>query len=493
MWIKKILVPPSSTGLPSEFSLSRGVNIIRGDNGIGKTTILECASLLGHVGVMNLTDEIDALSIELCVCFHESDIKFLNSISQYSCSDGTKSSQSGMNALLGLLTSQNISTDFEGINHKSSYSLKFKLKGIDLNEVKDALSCDAKIRDSICVYCSDGKVINAIKALNLWSRPVCEGTEDHVGPWKMTPRTIEKRNEESFLDGCGSTFYINTDMYEFGSGLDVRESPKELKDHLATVMIRRLQLLTPGISTITQDELYLDTAISVDSSWQIDNFEKIVSGWKSIFESKSDINDGDLKHPLEYCIATRLVDSDSRVDKFKTKFRWAIGIAGRPSAQFVSSGENQAIFILAMLCNYAAKGSCVIIDEPELHLSFTAGSRLVNYIIDKYGSDENQCQFIMVTHLPHLYRDRILDLKSKQPAMLLPPRNVHFIYLKRMSAEVVVLDGMAAADAAAESSHEDVVTLSYGLQLEDNIPMFEWSYLLSLPPLSWISGPIVKD
>jgi AAA domain, putative AbiEii toxin, Type IV TA system len=484
MWIKKIKVPPSKTSVPSEYLFKNGVNIVRGDNGIGKTTILECASLLGHVAVMDIASEIDSLAIEVTFCFHQRDVDFLNFVTQ-AIAVPVDAPQS-VSELARILDASGISMAFDEIDAKREYVLRFRLNGIELNDLKDSLSCDSKIRNALQVHGDPVGIVSAVKVLNFWSRPTCEGTEDHVGPWKMTPRTIAKLTHDQIPHECGSTFYINTDMYEFGSGLDVRESPKELKDHLTTVMIRRLQLVIPPKLSSPLSGSYLDELIPVSSGWSIDRFDKIVEGWTRIFESKYDIEINELRHPLKSCIATRLEHTSKDRDKFKTKFEWVIGIGDRSSGQFVSSGENQAIFILAMLANYAQNSSCIIIDEPELHLSFTAGSRLLEYIIDCYGNDDSACQLIMVTHLPHLYRSRIeeLDPPSKRDGRA--QKTLNFMYLKRKSSGVVPLYGKDAADAAAEGSHEDVVTLSYGLQLDDEIPLFEWSYLFSLPPLSWL-------
>ena len=155
------------------------------------------------------------------------------------------------------------------------------------------------------------------------------------------------------------------------------------------------------------------------------------------------------------------------------RFEWNFRIGSRERKEFVSSGENQALFVLAMLCNMATAGSCVLIDEPELHLTFFAGTRLMDRIRSLSEREGRRFQVIVVTHLPHLYRGSVAppcaDPKDWQA------ENVNFVYLNRKDGGgVEPLYGLLGVAAAARSSHDDAAAAGRGVEVGKEVSIWFW-------------------
>lgn len=487
MWIESI-TPNTSDWAGKIILLDSGINIIRGDNGIGKTTILEYASLLGHVVLMKApADPSSESSVTLKVHFDERDKQFLKYVAE-----NADFSIELRNYARSVDVDEGLFADVDAEKVATDFDLKFVFEGADINDIKDILASDKKIRRHIKVYCALPDAVKLIKIINLWSRPIeIDATNSRARRWAITPRT-RSAIESKEIECPGSTFYLNTDMYEFGAGLDVRESPKDLQKHLVDVMIRRLQIVHP--SSIPTNRICLAECFTTDTKKKVENSEFIKSAWDEIFACRTNLDASGLVFDNDELLKSGHSFGYWQLEYKNGRFSWDINIAGQTRKGIVSSGENQALFILSMLANFGQSGSCIIIDEPELHLSFSVGSKLVSFIIDNFGINAIRSQVIMVTHLPHLYRDRVIDDELEELSDSFK-RDVNFIYIRVVGADKEVKRGIAAVSAASKSSHDDVRALANGLRVDGkvHIPIVSnvelllryVSGVLALPHLGW--------
>ena len=493
MWISGIEAQCTIFRCQEEIQFMPGINIVRGENGVGKTTVLEFASLIGHVTLMQRAETHDDDGVNVRIVLDNTDRTFLKYVKE---NEGAIFEESGRSqeftAFAQALVRAKIDRKAFATIDQDIHELSLRFQFIDAqsNHLKDVLSRDQKIAEFIRVH-GDNTHILAIKLLNCWTRPFCtSGAAKPPGPWTITPRTIRAysglvdaceangNQQKSAVPACGAAFYINTDMYEFGAGLDVRESPKELKEHLSTTLINRLQLLRPTGNGVAAGVDYCQQ-FAPNVARNLHGFDELSRLWGEVFEHH---------HPLRSFQATKPDAAQS------DKFNWTIEIGTQRAGQFVSSGENQALFILSLLCNVASAGSCVMIDEPELHLTFSAGTRLLNTIFKESRDHERSYQVIIVTHLPHLHRDRVAEVPEN--ASDWPTEKINFIYLdSKTAAGVRPFYGSKGVDAAASSSQDDVVMIARGLALDKEISIFFglralWTWLGAIP--SRVRGRLMR-
>jgi predicted ATPase len=474
------------------FSLdfSEGVTVIRGSNGLGKTLILEALSLLGHVPVLQFTllKKTQPL-IQLSVEFNECDYLFLDSLFQSTDSD--QLSDDGrrwqvqcqaiaqykpfweISALQGAARAANRYRGSGGKPHskrmksdsKRSHADSHLFKvGFDLlpNEdlenrdresygfLKECLSNEhnekttdkdplTSLQKNWTVLCSCEDEYLLLGLLQSVNRPaLIAGSEPES--WHRTVRTTMLDEE---ADGSSQTerakpgivAYINTDMYEWGTGLDLRESPKHLRDDLTRVVVRRLQL------TNLQES-------SPKRKYGLRNFEEIGNYWEEIF-----------KHQGTPKITSVTFSPDNKAEP------WIVKIAHRQS-DFSSSGENQVFFLLAMTAGLQPQGSCLLLDEPELHLSFTASKRLFEYFLEL--AKRLDCQIVIVTHS--------LFHANQQPSA-----DINFVYLERTTIEgvsqTVPLEGKKAFAKFAKMAHSDIKDTLLPMMLPRSSVELRWGHV----------------
>lgn len=162
--------------------------------------------------------------------------------------------------------------------------------------------------------------------------------------------------------------YINTDAYDYGVALDIRESPKDLAKDLSQVVER----------------------LSISDGCQIFGLDAIQQAWSYLVTGERDLLRLSIKRPHPEA------DWDVRV------YRKGQVASDQASISYLSSGENQLLFLCLILFGMRPSGCILLLDEPELHLSPAAIVRLREVLIESCRKPRNQV--IVATHSSFLVR-----------------------------------------------------------------------------------------
>jgi hypothetical protein len=461
--------------------LAPHVTLIRGDNGSGKTVVAEVVSLVGHLSILSekpVSERQGTPFATVQLRLSDSDIAFLAWLKTF------KASPSAGSVTLGE-RQWNLSRDAERQFRSafSDFEVDFEIptanEAIFLEfwrkvpsradrerdqsqrsshfDIKRLLASDHLLAEHVAFRASSHNhrsLAGAIQHLIAWSRPRLTGKKSESGPWTLSPRFIlsqmsrvkgEPLNPDlaDHLEGVyppGPIGYINTDMYDFGAGLDIRESPKELREHMTRTLVDRLQVVD-NIRDASRPAPSNRIKNSGDE-FPIMRLPQVQAGWEHLFGDNHELKtqkaysrNGD----LHWCEEEYL-------------------------QEFVSSGENQAFFLLCYLENLHWNGSILVLDEPEIHLSIRAASRLISKIIEY--AHKRQTQIIIVTHLPHLYYSAAVGNYEYD-----------LIYLKRIGGaakQVNVLEGSEAFKAASMDSHIEAHNVVEDLRSDDSPDILFW-------------------
>lgn len=386
------------------------VNLIFGDNGLGKTTILEAISLLGHLtlfaplslnidsSIQDVTENINHIqdlarkSAGKSYAFHPdklvSDEKYRDELIKY-CKNilsivkfhlswpekddltGTAKANTRDEIEFCVLI---IINPESSLNEKSITSL-LGSEGVSDSNLGKHFFLIAEGDEN------QKKLERLITELAKFRRAISEKHEDPVTQQDVNDSVVDpnKLPEPSLI-----VSYINTDLNDFGRGADLRESPKNIHEHFGSVMIRRLKL---PLVQITQNESYV---VPIEKAMYL--HRKTILSFQNII--------GDLI-------------PDIKINKIELrKIRTAAGIsyktfvtaeaAGSPNGSnavdidYFSAGENECIFVFLMLTLMPFRGGIILLDEPELHVHSHMRDRLHEYIYEI--ANDLEAQVIVSTH-----------------------------------------------------------------------------------------------
>lgn len=456
----------------SSIEFSSGLNLIRGDNGAGKTLLLEIISILGHSPVMTAEHdaEMSGAVFRYDVEIEKFDIAFLDRIFERSGS-GIALSEDGKSWVRAYakvtqysdiwneesLCALGRSLVAKGVFKAGFKSLPLRV-GVRIRDGKireyDKLKHDLANdhRDEDCPFncsldrnwmflCAEPGLEKLIPLLQSISRPARsderkkrQAKRDVARSWHKSLRTaLLDTHKEEAKNLPGFVTYINTDMYEWGAGLDLRESPKQLRTDLSTVAKNRLVLLSDPNDRMGTDPLYY-----------FRDWDKMKQTWKSaIFKGT---------HTPELSAASYSENTDE----------WRISFKTQSDISVFSSGENQAFFLLAMTVCTRPHNSIFLFDEPELHLSLSATESFFRYLID--FSETTESQVIVVTH-SLFHGDTIKSEPDKSG-------DVFEIYLEQGKEP---LTGPEAIRPFALQAHRDIKRALRPMMLpEDDVRIFQW-------------------
>ncbi len=382
---------------PKSFTFSPFFTLIRGENGAGKTTMLEALALLGHCCVMDDSDEQGAYypDDELPSACYAEYVILLGEC----CFDGGKDEEVSKLAddWNKILNGQPLKKITIRIFHKN---------GKKCDDLKEDLKEENRLNENWAVA-GDTEEVSLIKRIIAFSRPAeilseKQAQTDEVRKKlnKLLTNTTKEgpiSQEDSHLESVANSItemipdtkakfsttlrsnlleqerglppficYFNTDMYHYGLGLDIRESPKHLSEELLSLVKNRLHLVNEG---------------------RVINFSLIQKFWDAVYQ-------GAEKETLE--------SIKIKKDKKTKKERADITVVGQGGKRkFLSSGENQTLFLGVVFGALRPSHSVVLLDEPDLHLSLPAGLNMYNEVFRR--SIHDRVQVIAVSHLPFVF------------------------------------------------------------------------------------------
>lgn len=208
-----------------------------------------------------------------------------------------------------------------------------------------------------------------------------------------TITALSKVNNDRRTDmsSIGNIYYINTDQNTYGIGNHILESAKNIPANLAKIFHQRL----PATElTEVADE---------DGTWngQLRDLGEINHAWQSIFGKPLDGSTQAQK--MQRAITSVRCNSDG-VTKFEM-----MGFSPKPyRPKYLSSGENEAFFVLATIVSCKLYNCVVLLDEPELHMHLK--QQIKYYICLKEIFATYNIQAIIISH-SHFIADRVFTEK----------------------------------------------------------------------------------
>lgn len=376
-------------------------------NGLGKTTILECMSLLGHLP-----------------CFPTREV--------------------GKEAIEPSLAEQAFGSI--GVDYKALYGGKFELPKLNENgiehwvgnrpkrgaryglvefHVADTVSsgASAQHRFFLLITSPDGEGSDAPKLTSILSRgdfdagvgPNSQFSDDRTlaryglliydpkqQAGQSLPQLIRKiaagrtfaisktagKGEilfetKSFAEQSvepRSVSYVNTDLNDFGRGNDLRESPKDLNKDFAQEMRDRLR-------------------IELDGQGVFQEFKRLGEACEAVLKTPvSHYTDRKAIPPAFKLKALRLQADQIDVSVDREDGNPPVNIS------FLSAGENEVFFIMLMLLNLVNNPklgkSIILLDEPDLHIANSARELFFGQVLKAAGGS----QLVVSSHSGALFR-----------------------------------------------------------------------------------------
>lgn len=427
------------------------VTIIRGENGSGKTTVLEAAALLGHASVMEVSDRFADDSdarVEMRLRYDANDIQYIEECDNSYIENWIQQKLAHTEEAIAITKDEIL----EFLRQTSSVWITFRLdrqndiwikSTSDNVDLKEFLASEDNLRQWEIApnknYDFENKpgIICAIATQLIihFSRPEQTDSEgEYSCPKRMQILSDNFSSCESSADPIlpGFVSYFNTDMYEYGVGLDIRESPKHLQRELIKVVGDRLHLLSK-----TNDNR--GSLIAMQAVSQLFGMLLQYNAWSKERDAPTLLN----KAIRLNWVVERVGDlpvSFVEIDRFRGVD--ANGETRSPErTRFLSSGENQALFFSIMSKSLCPRNSVFLMDEADLHLSLPAASRLYWYMIHDAKLRGNQ--YVIVTHLPIMHPQHLCDVDGSDGAPLNfnvrnPNKPVGLVYLKRPTGRAVV-------------------------------------------------------
>lgn len=158
--------------------------------------------------------------------------------------------------------------------------------------------------------------------------------------------------------------FINTDMNDFGRGNDLRETPKLLNDNFEKEIIRRMGFPHPESNLFKSIKDKINNAVHgvmETKGWQFSNPNVVIS----------------------HVSISRIEQTDAGLKIYLTKERhWSENTShDEYHGESLSAGENEIFFILLILYIFEGKNAIILLDEPDLHVAGYMRNKLFDQIL----------------------------------------------------------------------------------------------------------------
>lgn len=373
--------------------------MILGGNGVSKSTFLEGIALLSHVNVMGLCKDNDPRSVEepsyfevkICLTFDKNTIETPKDKED----TGSKKERDKKDRDLRNGAKDFITFVFAAREDENSNKFSHEIASLLSSHIVD----QDKIKKHWCVYYpykeEEKDRINKYLETLTYNRP--------PHPISNSINTIEELNKLSELNRQtgrakklfelddtnglyeelaknGTVVFINTDLNDFGLGLNIFESPKNIKSDLPSVIHHRLPC------TLKDGSLR--------------DLKKLSSYWRKIFkysENKNTILSNKEKRGREIKNVQCKEGDDGKIYAI---FEIENNYGEIKSIETLSSGENEIFFVLSTIISLKLHNSVLLLDEPELHLSLEKLHLYYDAIF--HLAYEFDLQLIIVTQMPFI-------------------------------------------------------------------------------------------
>lgn len=395
----------------TSFQFHPRVTIIRGENGAGKSSVLDLLSFIGHIDIIPRKPLRDESAWTFCIAAVISPAGG-GAPKEFNLYFGPtrRASHSAVDRVSGALAGSRLRSHGE-----RPESLKTLAHDWNVYWRSD--------HDRLCL-------LELVKMIE-WSRTRSDPESNRQKALSDAFSNLSDPTISSlagYLDHPYCLFF-NSDTYEYGTGLDIKETIKRLTEDQLSAMLGRLGALGP--------------------SGDVHNSEGVQLSWNAVF----------------------LNDALTRIGRER------ISINGN-DLETISSGENEAIFLLIVIHSLVASGSILLLDEPEIHFGQGAVVRLYDELIEI--ADAWNTQFVMVTHMPILYTDRIIrDIESPSSSpsasvkdwLAAPDGSVRTLYVDRGDdGSSIVRSGYSALEAALSQLDDLHSRLRAQMRVDNVVP-----------------------
>jgi energy-coupling factor transporter ATP-binding protein EcfA2 len=400
-------IGPFRRNNPQTFHFGPFFTLLRGQSGSGKTTVLQVLALLGHCNVMRLEAYEEetpdpiwqryaafSLLVGKCTLGEDKRLKRLTDLWQ-----GLLGDQDSMEIRIWIRLPHDADNRDEALDSILGNELllercfilgkpphiEFLQELVAFSRPKQKLSVEKARVQKIQAYL--GQSVST--APNNLAKEICEVIASAKPEYETPPRCALLGNAEVGLPPL--VCYFNTDVHQAGIGLDIRKSPKRLTDDLAELLCRRLQV--------------------VDADGRIANEKDVRAFWSDVY------NDPDSLRRESTLLIKIAAGKEAQIAIIDENLDDIVLDAGSPKAkkiirEFISSGENQILFLAIVLGSLRPAGSLLLLDEPDLHMSLPTAMKMYNRIYAKAISQD--MQIITASHLSFVF-----------PEFLHPPGILH--------------------------------------------------------------------
>jgi predicted ATPase len=342
-----------------DLNLSEPITLLYGPNGIGKSSVLEVASLLGHIhhlpqailrnGRFHIeSQQTNPSAIKLVERMNETNGNKQTLIDWFSTA-----TEGGIAVFTVCDPDINANTPFD-----------FYIF-IDRDHDAAANAAAPSLTTLLSTKCTDQELAAVVAVVYDAStagalRSIVDLVAASWAPRKSPFRLIT---------------YVNTDLNDFGRGNDLRESPKDLvKDYVSEIQDR------------------LEIPFNPDGRLRdIDELNRIL---KRVLMFPPIYVPGMSSEYAAFALADCRIDPVSKQITFSAER--LVSKRDYTSLDFMSAGENECVFVFTLLLGLPLSRGIVLLDEPDLHIN---SYQKYTFFAELYKQLEKlNCQALIATH-----------------------------------------------------------------------------------------------